>query len=314
MTTRITDLVLPANFAEYIAVNSTETTGLWTSGVVQNVPTIAIPDGGRSINVPMFQDLDGDAEVLSGTAALTLAKVTATVQVGMVNARGRAFAVNDLATGFSGADPVGHIGNRLAAWWERVYQRQLLSNLRGITAVAGFSSNVVNISGGSGAAGVLNTSAFIDAEYAIGDARASLNTIVCNSATKAALEKLDQGTNFRPSETLTGNTYRGKQVIEIDSLAPVSGVHTLYMVGPGAFGFAEGMPLNQVETDRNILAGDTMITTRRSYVLHPMGFSYTGAAGADGTPADAAYADAANWSLVVDRKLVRVVAFRFRLS
>lgn len=316
MTTRIGNLILPSNFTDYLAVQSTEITPLWTSGVVATNPAIAITDGGRSINVPFFNDLTGDAEVLSGTQSLTVANVGATLQIGVVNARGRAFGVNDLAAGFSGEDVVGYIGGRLASWWNRVFQRQLLAQLRGVFGVSALSENVYDLTTSftNPASQVLSTTAFIDAEYLLGDARSAVTAIVCNSATKAALEKLDQGTNFRASETMVGNTYRGKQVIEIDSLAPVSGVHTLYMMAPAAFGFGEGMPLNQVETDRNILAGDTLITTRRSYVLHPMGLSYTGALGTDGTPTDANFQTANNWTLVVDRKLVRMTAFRFRLT
>lgn len=312
--TVIGDLVLPSSWADYVNANSTESTALWTSGVVQTVPGLQIPNGGRAINVPFLNDLSGDAETMSGTQGLTVNNVTAGVQVGPVNYRAKAYGVNDLAPLLSGADPAGRIADRFAAFWSRSLQRHLLAILQGAFGVSALSANVLNIGTISGASGVLSTSAFIDAEYLLGDARSNIAAIVCNSATKAALEKLDQGTNFRASETLVGNTYRGKEVIEIDTLAPQGSIHTVYMMAPGAIGFVEQPMPNAVETDRDGLTHNTNLINRRGYVMHPMGLSFTGALGGDSTPENSAFSTSGNWSLVVDRKLVQMTAFRFRLA
>lgn len=303
---KIADVQIPENWGSYVAVNSTEKTALWTSGVVAPVSDLAITAGGKTVNVPFLNDLSGEAQILSDTTALTVNKVGTGKQTGVIHARGNAFSVNDLAAGYAGTDVVGHIAGRVGAWWGRVFQRQLIASLEGVFASASMASNVHDITGLTGGAENFSASAFIDAEQKLGDARGALRAVACHSSLVAQMRKADLVSTAKDSEGRDINVYQGKQIIEIDTLP--TGV--AYLLGSGVFGFAEGMDLNEVEVDRDILAGDTVIATRRSYVLHPMGVSFTGTVG-ETTPSDADLKLGTNYGLVVDPKLVAAVAFKF---
>ena len=159
---------------------------------------------------------------------------------------------------------------------------------------------------------MFGASPFIDAQHKLGDARAKLTALVCHSDVTAAMEKADLIEYKLDSEGNSYATYRGKRVLESDKIAPVGGVYEIILVGAGAISFAEGMSLQETEFERQGLAGNTIMINRRSYVLHPNGFSFAGTVG-DVTPSDAELADADSWTKVFDTKHIPLVSFKFKL-
>jgi hypothetical protein len=311
---KISDMVLPANWANYIAENTTASSAFYNSGIVGNVSDIAITAGGRSINIPFLGDITGDAELLSDTNPLTVEKISTGVQVGVVHAKGKAFSVNDLAKGYSGADPVGHIGNRIGDFWGRVLDTQLIAATKGVAGAAS-ATHVLDISGLTGAAGIFSREAFIDAKQLLGDRRGVLKSICTHSAVVSHMDKLNDSELFLDAEDNLVRTYLGNRIVEQDAFAAESGVYTMVLFAENAFGFAEGMDLAETEMDRDILAGDTVLTSRRSYVLHPMGVSYTGTLPSDGTsPTNTQLATAGNWTVTTATKNLPIVLFKFRLA
>jgi hypothetical protein len=103
---------------------------------------------------------------------------------------GNAWGVNDLAQDMSGADPLGAIASRLAAYWARTDQGILLNSLKGLFAAATMSGNVLSIGaeavGSVTAATRLTGATFIDAAAKLGDAGAQLTVVAMHSATEAA--------------------------------------------------------------------------------------------------------------------------------
>src|SRR5690606_39319940 len=80
--------------------------------------------GGTLVHMPYWEDLTGDDEVLSDQAALTPGKITAGQDVARRQARGRAWGVNDLAHLLAGDDPMRAIGDLVAEYWARRFQRR----------------------------------------------------------------------------------------------------------------------------------------------------------------------------------------------
>lgn len=313
--TLISNMQIPANWNQYIVENSTVRTALFESGIVVNTPSVEIARGGRSVIMPFLNDLTGTADLLSDSSPLAVNAVTTGQMTAVVNARGKAFSVNDLAAGYAGVDILGFINGRIAAWWERVFQTQLINTLAGVFASSSMAGSVLDISALTGGADVIGASSFIQAESLLGDRRGELTAIATHSAVVSKLEQLDLIQYIPQSVGLPLTTYRGKRIVEIDSLVPTSGVYPVYLFAGGAFGYADGedVPEN-VEHFRDILAGDDIITTRRSYVLHPMGMSYTATLNAVTSPADSDYATGANWTLEVDPKLFPVVQYLVKLA
>jgi hypothetical protein len=308
------DLILPSNFADYVAVNSTVKTPLWQSGVVQNAADVSIAKGGKTVIMPFLNDLTGDAEILSETTPLTVNKVTAASQTAAVNARGKLWGANDLASAFSGTDIVGHIGNRISTFWERSFQNHMVATLTGAVTNTEFAAtSVLDISAQANAAAVFSTEGFIDAEHLLGDARGSLGVVAVHSAVVAKMKKLNLVDVVQDSNGGNITTYRGYRLIEMDTLSPASGVYTMYLLGAGAFGYAEGPTLHAYETQRDIAQGDTLISGRRAYALHLMGLSWVGTP-AGATPTNAELATGTNWDVVLDPKLIPAAAFKFKLA
>lgn len=312
-STRISDIITPEIWREYGLRRSTELSAFWAAGVASNVDNIALPSGGGTVNMPMFNPLTGDAEVLSDTTPLTPASIGAGKQVAVVLGRGKAWGANDLAGMLSGADPAKAVMDGLAGWWAQQYQRELIATLVGYMGAANMAGNVHDISGGTGAAAVISAGGMIDAGQKLGDAKGDLTLIAMHSATEAALSKQDLIAYERASNSNDRIAYyQSKRVIVDDSLPVTGGVYTTYLFAPGAVGYVDGViGASDIESDRDILAGDNYITMRRRLVLHPKGAKWIGSAAAD-FPSRAELATASNWTGVFESKSVPIVAFKHK--
>lgn len=312
--TLITDILTPDVWREYGINRTAELSALWMAGIVANVPDIVLPNGGGTINLPFFNDLTGDTEVLSDTGALSVGNITTAKDVAVVVGRGRAFSVNDLAAVFSGADPAQAIIDLLAGYWARQQQIELIKTLEGAFGAASMSGNVHDVSaGGSAAARMFNATNFIDAAQKLGDAKGQIVGVAMHSATEAALAK----ENLIVYETVADKSdrvpfYMGKRVIVDDGLPVSTGTYTSYLFGPGAVGYSEA-PIgpSELETDRDILAGDTVLAMRKRFILHPRGIKWVGTPAGD-FPSRTEMATGTNWTRVYENKQIRIVQFKHK--
>ena len=80
-------------------------------------------------------------------------------------------------------------------------------------------------------------------------------------------------------------------------------IYTTYLFARGVIGRGEGTPVDFVntETDRDALAGEDVLVTRRAFVLHPFGIKWIGTP-ASTTPSNAELADGQNWKRVYESK------------
>jgi hypothetical protein len=314
--TRISDILTPDVWNQYGANRTAELSAFWQSGIVSNIPGISLPSGGATINLPYFGDLTGDAEVLADDAALTPGNISSVKQVAVVVGRGRAFGVNDLAGVFSGADPAAAIIDRLAGYWARQMQAELIKVLTGAFGAASMSGNVSDISGGaSEAVRAFNANTFIDACQLLGDAKGDVSAVAMHSATEAYLAK-QQLIVYETSadKSVRIPYYMGKRVIVDDGLPVATGTYTSYVFGAGAVGFAEGsIGASDLETDRDILAGDDVMTMRRRFILHPKGVKWQGTPAGD-FPTRTELATGTNWLRVFENKQIPIVQFKHKLA
>jgi hypothetical protein len=313
--TKIADVIVPEIFNPYVQRRTMELSALFESGIVQDTPEVAITRGGTTVAMPFWDDLGGSEEILSDTTPLSVDKITSGTDAAVVNFRGKAWGANDLAKALSGSDPMAAIGDKVARWWGRRYQALLVSALKGVFASASMDTNKLDISGATGTGSVMSGTTLVDAIYLLGDAADQLTAFAIHSAVMAELVKA-QLIQYLPDADgrPTLPTFMQKRVIVDDGMPAANGVYTTYLFGPGAVGFAEGADLMQTETDRDSLQGDDILINRRSFVLHPRGIKWLGAAVAGVSPTNAEFENPLNWNRVYGPKQIRIVQFTHRIA
>lgn len=314
--TIISDIIVPEVFNPYVIQRTAELSAFYQSGIIARNPELdrLASSGGKLINMPFWEDLTGEDEVLSDTDALTVGKITADQDVAALLTRGRAWSVNDLAKALSGDDPMAAIGDLVAAYWARRFQAILIKTLDGVfgNTATQMDTNKHDISAEDG---VIDAKAAVDAIYKLGDNADKLTGFAMHSATVAKLTKDDLIETIPPSEGKPAvRTFLGKPVVVDDSLPNAEGVYTTYIFGAGAFGWGEGDAPVPVETARDALAGDDILVHRRHFILHPRGVAFQNASVAGATPSNTELANYQNWKRVYESKNVRIVQFKHKLA
>lgn len=313
--TRIADIITPDIWNQYGVERTAELSAFWQSGVVGTVAGLSLPNGGGTINMPFFQDLVGEDEVLSDMTSLTPGNITTSKDVAVIQGRGKAWGANDLAEVFAGADPVRAMVELLAAYWARRQQKMLISTLAGATGAANFTDNVHDISGAVGSAAVIDAKSLLDAFYKLGDHASEVTAIAMHSAVANKLLKDDLIDFIKFSDGRAEvPTYLGKRVIIDDGMPVSAGNYTTYIFGANALGYAEAIiGTADLEVDRDILAGDTVMAQRRRFLLHPRGIKWTGTPSGD-FPTNTELANSANWTRVYESKNIRIVRFVHKIA
>lgn len=318
----LSDVIVPEVYRPYVVERTAELSAFWQSGIVASVPELSLGQGGSEIQMPFWQDLQGEDQVLSTMDNLTVAAIEAEKDVAVVNARALVYGARDLAGALAGDDPLQAIGDLMADKWARRFQAALLATLQGAMGALAAESPTVNtydISALTGDAGIFDADSFIDAAGTLGDAEGKLQSMAVHSATLRKMKKLDLidfQLDSRAQPTIP--FYQGQRVIVDDGMPVANGVYTSYLFGAGAIGYAEGNPKVPVETERNALigGGEEYLVERRHFILHPRGIKWNPVSGvpAKDTPSNVELAAAGNWQRVYEAKNIRIVVFKHRLS
>lgn len=338
-TTKISDVIIPAIWLPYMILRSVELSALVRSGIMvrdAEFDGIVNQNKAEGANMPHWNDLTGNSEVLNDSVPLETSKITSGQDFACIHARGKAWSVNDLARYLAGSDPSAAIGQLVAEFWVRDQQEMLLATLEGVFGSASMADNVLSIfhtsggAGGSTAANKFNAVTFIDAKQKLGDHKQSLTAIAIHSQVEASLEK--QGLIDTIQDKDNGEfikVYQGLRVIVDDGMPQeaVDGdvVYTSYLFGRGAIGFGFGTTDEppeggapgstwQLEWARVALAHVSNLINRRRFIMHPRGVKWTNLSKALKTgPTNAELRNSTNWELVYDPKDIRMVQFRHNI-
>ncbi len=311
--TKIADVIVPEIFNPYVIERTAELSALWQAGIVSTVSDIQLGGGGSTIQMPFWQDLAGEDQVLDDSTDLTVEKIAASKDVAVVNGRALVYGATDLSGALAGDDPMRAIGDLIAAKWARQMQKVVISVLNGAMGALGDESkNTLDISGLSGAASVLDGDVFIDALGTLGDAEGKIQALAVHSATHRLMKKQGLIETIPPEDGKEEiSLYQGKRVIVDDGMPVSTGTYTTYLFGAGAIGYAEGTPKVPSEIEREALknGGEEYLVTRRHFVLHPRGIKWDPASGvpAKDTPSNTELAAKANWTRVYESKNIRIV-------
>lgn len=315
--TQIADVIVPEVFNQYVIERTAELSAFYQSGVVVNNPELdkLALSGGRLINMPFWEDLTGEDEVLSDSSSLATDKITASQDVAVLLMRGKAWKSNDLAKALSGDDPMRAIGDLVAAYWARRQQATLISTLKGVFATSGtkMTTNTHDISTLVNNEAAFTGETFLDASYKLGDAEEKLTAISVHSLVYANLRKQNLIEYHLDSDNQKIATYQGKRVIVDDGMPKDGDVFTSYIFGSGAVGLGNGSAPVPTETDRDSLAGDDILINRQHFVLHPRGIKFTDKSVVGSSPTNDELGAGANWERVYEPKNVRIVQFKHKL-
>lgn len=312
--TKISDVIVPEVFNPYVVQRTMELSALYNSGIISNNPELdrLASSGGTTINMPYWEDLNGDDEVLSDDGALTPAKITAGQDIAVLLMRGKAWSANDLAKALSGDDPMAAIGDLVAEYWARRMQATAIKLLDGAFAASNMTNKVLDISSLEDDKAKINGENFLDALQLMGDAKDKLTGVIMHSATETQLRKNNLIQTELDSNNKPISLFMEKRVIIDDSCPTSAGEYTTYLFGEGAIGLGNGGAPVPTETDRDSLAGDDILINRKHYILHPRGVKWIGSA-AGSSPTNTELATGTNWSRVYEDKAIRMVKFVHKL-
>jgi len=228
-------------------------------------------------------------------------------------------------------NPLQSVATRLDNFWQRQAQRRLLATSLGIyndnvAATDAFHTQndmVVDVSATLG----FDAGAFIDATQTMGDALMSnsgevLGVIAMHSFVYGQARKQQLIDFIRDAENNTMfATYQGYRVVVDDSMTVVGVGADLKFIsiifGNGAIGYGEGSPTTplayQREEERGNGGGVETLWSRKTWLLHPLGYTFTSAVitgnGSETIARSASWQDlanATNWNRVVERKHVPI--------
>lgn len=331
--TTLQDVIVPELFNPYVINRTMELSALVQCGIISNNTEFdeLASQAAPTVNMPFFEDLTGESEQIIEGDDLEDNKITSQKDVAVILRRAKMWSATDLSAALAGSDPMAAIASLVAGFWARDMQKELIAVLKGIfgTVPAGESgtppaetrlvSNLLDISGKSGAAANWSGQAFIDAEQMLGDAKAQLTGVCMHSATEAFLKKQNLIETVQPSNDVAFGVYQGKRVIVDDGCPVEKGVYTTYLFGNGAVALGNGSPVGFVptETDRAKRKGSGVdyLINRKTMILHPRGIAWQNAAVAKTEgPSRAEVQDPKNWKPVYEPKQIRIVAFRHKLG
>ena len=329
--TALADIIIPNVFEKYALERTAAKSALIQSGIVELNPHFdeLAAGGGKTIDMPFWQDITPARQILSDSGALTVNKITASKDVAIINNDAQAWAANDLAGALAGSDPLNALLELVGAYWARTDQAYVISVLKGLFGTSGAltATHKLNIAaeatGSYSAATKLTGDTFVDATVKLGDCSENLTALAVHSAVEAALRKLELIDYLPDSEGKpTIKVFQGRRVIIDDSIPVRAGttsgyVYTSYLFGPGCFARGNaslnepvegGHGTKAVEWQRSALDSDTNFINRRRYLLHPRGVKFTSSSLAGVSPTNAELETVANWTRVFEAKNVRMVA------
>ena len=278
--TFLPNLITRPEFLAYTSERIFEMSAFINSGVVMQNSALDARAGGTRVRVPFFDPINPTEETItsgnnwgtSGAGYLTSQNVLAAEQIMTILHRGFQYATDDLSRLGSGADPLMHVRDQLAAAINKKKTGTLLAQLNGlfgnISGSGVLGANTLDVTGTTTAvaANYLTAANVIKAKNKLGERGSELTAIAMHSNVASYLEETGymqvqvSGSNVSAAPGLQGvsyNTFAGLRVIVDDQIGVISGGTTgnlnkypVYLFGAGVV--AEGCQQElRIETDRN---------------------------------------------------------------
>ena len=327
----LADIIKTNNFSQYVSQAIKEQSKFLSSGVVVRNSLLDSTSGGTRIQVPQFNPIAPTEEILDGTATwgtsgagyLTPQKISTGTQVATITHRGFSYAVDDIAVLAAGDDPMTHIRNQLATAINKLTNAKLFSQLAGLFGTA-LSANALDVALGAAGpnaaeANFLTASTIAKARNLLGTRGEELNVLVVHPSVYYYLLQVGMLT-FSTSALSTGGAvtwggggvgvnersigqFAGMNVVidsQVNTVQPGTTGHQkefrCYLIKSGTILEGEQSPLG-IESDRNILSKQDVMSVDYHSAYHVMGTKWTSASD---NPANSALRTGSNYGVTYD--------------
>lgn len=299
-------------------------TPIIASGIVQQDSSIMnlIGEHGNVATIPIYKPLDANE---SGMEALnndgltnnTPVEISGDKQTCMLIQRMKAFKAKDFTKELTGADPMTLIRNKIAGYYQQVWEKELMNIAAAVLGVTELKDHVLDLATESKA---IDAGTIYDAEQAaLGDMAGGLGLLVMHSMIFKEYKKMEMVdydkyvVNGVIQKEITLPTIAGKHVLVTDRFTSTGtgaeAVYNTYLFGEGAFLSCDKTNYeNQYTTnyDPEASAGIDKFYTKQGKVLHPNGLSLAVDEIAKESPTFAELGTTANYSLKFNHKNVKM--------
>ena len=335
----LADIVKRNNLSTYVSEAIKERSAFIKSGAVVRNALLDATEGGTRIQVPEFNPITPTEEILDGTATwgtsnqghLTPQKIGTDTQIATICHRGFAYAVDDVAVLAAGEDPMGHIRNQIADAINKLNSVRLFNHLEGLFGSGSGPLGAILLDLGKAAASGADESNFLASTVArgrslLGSRGDELDTLVVHPSVAYYLYQVGMltfstsalstggavtwgGGGVGVSETSIGQ-FAGMNVVidsQVNTVAPGSSGHQTefrcFLIKSGTILEGEQSPLG-IESDRNILSKQDVMSVDYHSAYHVMGTKWTSATD---NPTNAQLGNSNNWGITYDADLIPIV-------
>jgi hypothetical protein len=326
-TVQISDIYNPVTFSQFANEMQIELNRFLASGVAVTSPLInaMATQGGNTGDLTGFKPLGTDEPNYSNDNPAVKSTPKNTTKYDMtyrLASANQSWSTMDIANELALADPVEAITSKIGQYWATQLERRLIQSSLGVLASNVANDNgdmVVDISTDDALpvteAETISGNSVIDTMQTSGDHGENFVAIAMHSAVFRSLQKQNL-IDYIPNSVGVINIpqYLGLRVIVDDSMPAVAGSnrinYTSVLFGAGAFATGEGRVKNASEIDREPSAGngggEEIIYSRRSDIIHPLGFNFTSASVAGQSATQTELNTSNNWTRVWERKNINL--------
>lgn len=290
------------------------------SGIVQQDSSIMdlIGAQGNVATIPIYKPLDANEDGMGalnndGETDNVPTEISGSKQTCMMIQRMKAFKAKDFTKELTGADPLTQIKNKIAGYYNQVWEKELMNIAKAVLSVSGLSGHVLDLAKDSKA---IEAGTIYDAEQAaLGDMAGGLGLMVMHSMIFKEYKKMEMVdydkyvVNGVIQKEITLPTIAGKHILVTDRFTEDNGTYLTYLFGEGAFLSCDKNNYEKQYTtnyDPEASAGIDKFYTKQGKVLHPNGLSLAVDNIAKESPTFAELGAADNWALKFNHKNVKM--------
>lgn len=290
------------------------------SGIVQQDSSIMdlIGAHGNVATIPIYKPLDANEDGMGalnndGETDNVPTEISGSKQTCMMIQRMKAFKAKDFTKELTGADPLTQIKNKIAGYYNQVWEKELMNIAKAVLSVSNLSSHVLDLAKDSKA---IEAGTIYDAEQAaLGDMAGGLGLMVMHSMIFKEYKKMEMVdydkyvVNGVIQKEITLPTIAGKHILVTDRFTEDNGTYLTYLFGEGAFLSCDKNNYEKQYTtnyDPEASAGIDKFYTKQGKVLHPNGLSLAVDNIAKESPTFAELGAAENWALKFNPKNVKM--------
>lgn len=314
---RLSDVIEPEVYADYIIEESVEKTSLSKSGILYRDPVIdsKIVGGGSTFNLPHWTRPTGEPGATYSDKTIETKKIGTSKQVARRLMFDDGWSSEELAGALAGSSPMAAIESMVDNYWDVFFQKILFSTIKGVMADnadndGGDLIYDIALSGGGtpAAANKISGVAVANTAKTMGDAGDDFTAIAMHSTPYWKLVENDLIETVKDSAgNIVMKRFMGLNLIVTDELgADTDGGNSIYwniLLKPASIAYGESANgITVVELDRNAPKSEDRLFMRRQFCMHPKGFKWVENSVATDMPTRSELEEPGNWDRVFNLK------------